>query len=251
MSNLLINEPPLQVLPTLAVEIGLNEAIVLQQIHYWLSNKKVGKWHEGQKWVRNTIQQWQQDNFPFWSEDTVRRILTKLEAKGYASSANLNQSAYDRTLWYTINYEALPNHEMYSLPLPQNAEMDSSRMPTPIPETTTETTDDNHMEPIEELVNYFLVLSYCRRPSNGEYRTKWLEPLVAIYKAANNDFENTKLRIKEAVGALRAGNYTIANPGSIQNTAVSLQVVIPKTKEDLPQFDPKEVNGEIVMVRRI
>ena len=34
--SLLISEPPLQVLPSLAVKIGLNEAIVLQQIHYWL-----------------------------------------------------------------------------------------------------------------------------------------------------------------------------------------------------------------------
>lgn len=38
-AQLLINEPPLQVLPTLAKTIGLNEAIVLQQVHYWLNPK--------------------------------------------------------------------------------------------------------------------------------------------------------------------------------------------------------------------
>ena len=37
MSNLLTQEPPLQVLPSLAVAIGLNEAIVLQQVHYLLN----------------------------------------------------------------------------------------------------------------------------------------------------------------------------------------------------------------------
>ena len=37
MSRLLINEPPLIVLPSLAKEIGLNEAIIVQQIQYWLS----------------------------------------------------------------------------------------------------------------------------------------------------------------------------------------------------------------------
>ena len=37
MSRLLINENPLQVLPTLAVKIGLNEAMILQQMHYWLN----------------------------------------------------------------------------------------------------------------------------------------------------------------------------------------------------------------------
>ena len=36
MSNLLIDDYPILVLPKLANEIGLNEAIVLQQMHYWL-----------------------------------------------------------------------------------------------------------------------------------------------------------------------------------------------------------------------
>ena len=38
-SKLLIDEPPLQVLPSLALKIGLNEAIILQQVHYWLNPK--------------------------------------------------------------------------------------------------------------------------------------------------------------------------------------------------------------------
>ena len=36
MGNLLINEPPLQVLPSLAAKIGLDNAIFIQQLHYWL-----------------------------------------------------------------------------------------------------------------------------------------------------------------------------------------------------------------------
>ena len=35
MSKLLLNEQPLLIMPTLASKIGLNESIVLQQIHYW------------------------------------------------------------------------------------------------------------------------------------------------------------------------------------------------------------------------
>ena len=35
MSKLLISENLVMIIPTLAVKIGLNEAIVLQQIHYW------------------------------------------------------------------------------------------------------------------------------------------------------------------------------------------------------------------------
>ncbi|HDE3362621.1 TPA: DnaD domain protein, partial [Staphylococcus aureus] len=40
MNKLLIDDYPIQVLPKLAELIGLNEAIVLQQIHYWLNNSK-------------------------------------------------------------------------------------------------------------------------------------------------------------------------------------------------------------------
>ena len=36
IDKLLISEPPLQVLPTLVKTVGLNEAIVLQQLHYLL-----------------------------------------------------------------------------------------------------------------------------------------------------------------------------------------------------------------------
>ena len=36
MSKLLIYDNPIMILPTLAQKIGLNEAVILQQIHYWL-----------------------------------------------------------------------------------------------------------------------------------------------------------------------------------------------------------------------
>ena len=40
MSRLLIKESPVMIIPSLAVKIGLNEAVVLQQIHYWLGISK-------------------------------------------------------------------------------------------------------------------------------------------------------------------------------------------------------------------
>lgn len=143
MSNLLINEPPLQVLPSLAKEIGLNESIVLQQIHYWMGNKKVGKWHDDKKWVRNTVDQWQEDNFPFWSENTIRRTIKKLEEAGYISSANLNKVSYDRTLWYTIDYDAISSIRVN--PFTQNEQMEVTNVGKPIPETTTETTTEKNI----------------------------------------------------------------------------------------------------------
>lgn len=35
MNRRIIDESPLLIRPTLAAKVGLNEAIILQQIHYW------------------------------------------------------------------------------------------------------------------------------------------------------------------------------------------------------------------------
>lgn len=108
MSNLLLDEHPLQVMPTLATIIGLNESIILQQIHYWLKNKEQARrdYIKGRHWVYNTYEQWQQQ-FPFWSKMTIRRTITKLENQGLLLTANHNKAGFDKTKWYTIDYSAL------------------------------------------------------------------------------------------------------------------------------------------------
>lgn len=102
--QLLINEPPLQVLPTLAKTIGLNEAIVLQQIHYWL-HPQVNKNYFGNRyWVYNTYGQWQKQ-FPFFSERTLRRTVKNLEASKLLVSCKGGE--LNQTKFYTINYDFL------------------------------------------------------------------------------------------------------------------------------------------------
>ncbi|MBM7592214.1 DnaD domain-containing protein [Brevibacillus fulvus] len=104
MSHLLLDEEPLIIMPSLAKAIGLNESIVVQQLHYWL--RKAGKVIQGRKWVYNTYKEWQ-EQFPFWSEVTVRRIITSLEKRGIVLAENFNEMRADKTKWYTIDYERL------------------------------------------------------------------------------------------------------------------------------------------------
>lgn len=108
INNLLLNEHPLQVMPTLATLIGLNEAIVLQQIHYWLKHKEKTNqdYIDGHYWVYNTYEQWQ-EQFPFWSIMTIRRTMTKLENRGLLIAGNYNRAGFDKTKWYTIDYNIL------------------------------------------------------------------------------------------------------------------------------------------------
>ena len=146
MSKLLIDDRPLMVLPRLATEIGLNEAVVLQQIHYWLVNFQTVKdyrhYIEGQWWVYNTAEGWQ-ENFPFWSTRTVQRALQSLRDRGLVQVGNFNKKGYDRTLWYTLDYEAMDKLEESIMTKwqdgsRQNVIMDDDKMATPIPETTTD-----------------------------------------------------------------------------------------------------------------
>ena len=101
MSKLLIDDYPIQVLPKLAIEIGLNEAIILQQIHYWLNQSNHN--HDGKKWIYNTYDDWNKQ-FPFWSVMTIRRTITSLEKQNLILIANYNKAGFDKTRWYSINY---------------------------------------------------------------------------------------------------------------------------------------------------
>lgn len=100
--NLLINEPPLQVLPSLARKVGLNEAILLQQLHF--RSLISSNLRDGHKWVYKTFEEWQEE-FPFWSIKTIKRIVKKLEDEEYIfSTSKYNRMKMDRTKWYRINY---------------------------------------------------------------------------------------------------------------------------------------------------
>lgn len=118
-------------MPTLATLIGLNESIILQQIHYWLKHKEKSAqdYIDGHYWVYNTYEQWQ-EQFPFWSIMTIRRTITKLENKGLLISGNYNMAGFDNTKWYSINYAALDNLVSPSV---QIGTMDLFKMNRPIP----------------------------------------------------------------------------------------------------------------------
>ncbi|WP_315443541.1 hypothetical protein [uncultured Selenomonas sp.] len=101
-SSLLISESPLTVQPNLAVLIGLNEAIFLQQLQYWISREAGFCDQYGRRWIYNTVKQWHVQ-FPFWSESTIKRIIKSLEDQKAMLSTVIGNS-YNKTKAYTVNY---------------------------------------------------------------------------------------------------------------------------------------------------
>lgn len=75
MSARLIDEPPLLVLPSLAREIGLNEAMIVQQLH-WLGRRRPDRW------VERSMREWHR-TFPFWSQRTIERVFAGLRELGW------------------------------------------------------------------------------------------------------------------------------------------------------------------------
>lgn len=122
MSNLLINEPPLQVLPSLAVKIGLAEAIVVQQIHYWLQRAK--PMDDGLRWVYNSVTEWEKQ-FPFWHRNTIANHLKSLRESGILVAEFKAPKATDRTLYYRIDYDKLGGMTTQNLcnELPKNCDI--------------------------------------------------------------------------------------------------------------------------------
>lgn len=107
--RLLFNEEPITINRLAANVLGLNEAIVVQQIHYWLNINEKAKIniHDGHVWTYNTYDVWQKENFTFWSVRTLKSIFKKLEDKGILIKGNYNKKKYDRTLWITLDYNKL------------------------------------------------------------------------------------------------------------------------------------------------
>ena len=134
IGKLLIDDQPLQVLPSLAEAIGLNEALILQQIHWLLLRSK--KEFNGKYWVFNTYEEWQEKHFRFFSISTIRRTINRLEELDLLiSTTEFNQMKVDKTKWYTINYEALENLDFTTAkndsPSAQNEQTDSSNWAEP------------------------------------------------------------------------------------------------------------------------
>lgn len=154
MTKLLLNEKPLIIMPGLAVKIGLNESIFIQQLHYWLD--KSANIKEGHRWVYNSAKEWQKQ-FPFWSVPTIRRVVKSLEDKELVIIDNFNSLPIDKTSWYRINYEKLAELEgegIDSRKGDSTTQNDYSEYPkrahevlnlnTPLPESTTEIHNNNN-----------------------------------------------------------------------------------------------------------
>jgi len=87
----------------LATEIGINAAIILENLLFWCKKNKANNKHcyDGSTWTYNSVEAFS-ELFPYMSKFSIRKALEDLEKLGYITTGNFNKAAYDRTKWYSV-----------------------------------------------------------------------------------------------------------------------------------------------------
>ena len=106
-SSLLISEPQMQFLPTLASVLSTDSVLFLQQLRFWMNHSN--NIQDGRRWVYNSIEEWR-IQFYWISRSTLKRIINTLKDFEYhgkvyhiIETRNLNANRMNQRLYYTIN----------------------------------------------------------------------------------------------------------------------------------------------------
>lgn len=191
----------------LALVLGdLNEAIVLNQLNYWLGiNRKAGKnFIDDRYWVYNSYSDWKAKDFPYWSEKTIQRTFTRLENKGVVVSANYNKLGIDKTKWYTIDTERLQelvdefNSDEDKMTNRQDNMTDRQDKMTcregqsdrPLPEITTENINRDYNSEITGEVHTSVSEKQTARVTRQEMQAKIDDMLYRFSEICDNNIEN-------------------------------------------------------------
>ena len=95
---------------SLAVEYGIEEAILIHHFQYWIEfNMRCGKnEYDGRTWTYQTLEEIA-NHFDYLSKDKVKRTIQSLVDQDVLIKGNYNRTPLDRTLWY-----AFKNQEMFT-----------------------------------------------------------------------------------------------------------------------------------------
>ena len=174
--TLLLDEQPLFLLHTLAALLGVSQAIFIQQLHYWIQIS--GKEIDERRWIYNSLEEWGKQ-FPFWKKDSLHRLIKKLVDMKIIIVGNYNKKGYDRTRWYSIDYEVL-NNLASSEAISHNREMDFAKTRNaflesekPIPYTTTD---------IYKKKDFFSFSAYSFEP-------QWLAGMEKAYSLTQDEIQ--------------------------------------------------------------
>lgn len=106
-----------------ATKYGVDEAIMLSNLKFWLRKNKVNERHnhDGHTWTYNSKKGFA-ELFPFWSPRQIERIINSLKKQGLIITGNYNKMKFDHTLWY-----AFVDEKLLELPITPNGAKDETK----------------------------------------------------------------------------------------------------------------------------
>ena len=88
---------------------GVDAAILIENFRFWIAKNKANGRHyyDGRWWTYNSTKALS-ELFPYWSGKQIERTLSRMKSDGIMVTGHYSQNAYDRTNWYSIQEDALP-----------------------------------------------------------------------------------------------------------------------------------------------
>ena len=156
----------------IAKEYGVDIAIVVNNIAFWLQKNKANKKHiyNGKIWTYNTTKAFT-ELFPYWTDNQIRRILDNMQKAGIIEVGNYNATAYDRTKWYTFTDAFVKTHTSIC----ENTQMDLAENPNGFGETNEPIPDNKPVDLPSDSSDISIVLvdevvEYLNEKSGKNYR---------------------------------------------------------------------------------
>lgn len=104
----------------IAQKLGVTEAILLHNIHFWVDKSKANNKHfyKDRFWTYNSAKAFA-ELFPYLSEQQISRALKRLTDDGWLMKDNFNNNPFDRTCWYSLS------DKYYDEFMPENREINN------------------------------------------------------------------------------------------------------------------------------
>ena len=166
---------------------------MLQQMHYWLL--KSANEFTGVKWFYKTLEEWQTE-FPFWSAMTIRRTLGSLEKQKIIKIGNFNKKKFDKTKWFTIDYQrvnrrCVQNEQTMCSNCTDGCVQNEQTYTREYTETTTENNNNVYEEKPLKVVwteETKHIIDYLNKRTGKKYSVKTKKTAQLIHKLLDNGF---------------------------------------------------------------
>lgn len=91
----------------IAEKYGIEEAILIEHLYFWIHKNECEDemFKDGRSWCYSSAKAFNK-YIPYINPQKIRRILQKLEKKGFILIGNYNNSVLNKTLWYAFTDNA-------------------------------------------------------------------------------------------------------------------------------------------------